>query len=58
MEFEKISDMFIELIEECFAYIVAILFVVFIFYPVSFFKWIFYLFKKVYLKIKETRFLM
>jgi hypothetical protein len=47
MEFEKISDMFIELIEECFAYIVAIAFVVFIFYPYSLFRWIFSYFKKI-----------
>jgi hypothetical protein len=58
MEFEKISDLFIELIEECFAYIVAIAFVVFIFYPVSFLKWVFSLFKRIYLKIKEVKFLM
>jgi hypothetical protein len=58
MEFERKTDLFIELIAECFAYIVAIIFVVFIFYPLSFLKWIFSLFKKVYLKIKEVRFLM
>ena len=59
MNFKIKRDLFIELIEECFAYIVAIAFVVFIFYPVSFLKWVFSLFKRIYLKIKkEVRFFM
>ena len=55
MEFEKISDLFIELIEECFAYIVAITFVIFLFYPYSFFRWTFSFFKIVFSKIKEIK---
>ena len=58
MNFKKFGDLLVEFIEDSFAYIVAIVFVLFLFYPISFFKWIFSLFKKVYLKIKEVRFLM
>jgi hypothetical protein len=57
MEFEKISDLFIEFIADCIAYITALVFFTFLLFPYSLFRWIFSLFKRFYTLVKEITYI-